>query len=49
VHDELVLEAPVGEIPAVKVVVRQAMEGVSTLHVPLRVDVREGANWTEAH
>jgi DNA polymerase I-like protein with 3'-5' exonuclease and polymerase domains len=29
--------------------VRQAMEGVWSLKVPLRVDVRDGADWAEAH
>jgi DNA polymerase-1 len=49
VHDELVLEAPEGEIPRVSTLVREAMEGVAPLRVPLRVDVRAGANWMEAH
>ena len=30
-------------------VVRTAMEGVWPLGVPLRVDIRDGANWSEAH
>ena len=29
--------------------VREAMEGVWPLRVPLRVDVRDGANWAEVH
>ncbi len=49
VHDELVLEVPTGEIDAVRDLVRQAMEGVWSLKVPLRVDVRDGADWAEAH
>jgi DNA polymerase-1 len=49
VHDELVLEAPAGEAAAVVALVREAMEGVWPLRVPLRVDVRSGANWAEAH
>jgi DNA polymerase-1 len=49
VHDELVLEVPSGEIPAVTALVREAMEGVWPLAVPLRADVRHGANWAEAH
>jgi DNA polymerase-1 len=49
VHDELVLEVPAGEVEAVRTVVRQAMEGVWKLKVPLRVDVHDGANWAEAH
>jgi DNA polymerase I len=49
VHDELVLEAPVDLLDAVKDSVRGAMEHVFPLRVPLRVDVRDGANWAEAH
>jgi DNA polymerase-1 len=49
VHDELVLEAPVSEAAAVGDLVRDAMEHVWPLRVPLRVDVRSGANWAEAH
>jgi DNA polymerase-1 len=49
VHDELVLEAPTGEAAAVMALVRDAMEHVMPLRVPLRVDVRSGANWAEAH
>jgi DNA polymerase-1 len=49
VHDELVIEAPVDELDAVRELVRQAMEGVWSLKVPLRVDVRDGADWAEAH
>jgi DNA polymerase-1 len=49
VHDELVLEAPAAEAAAVAELVRDAMEHVWPLRVPLRVDVRSGANWAEAH
>ena len=36
-------------LDAVKGTVRDAMEHVFPLRVPLKVDVRHGANWTEAH
>jgi len=49
VHDELVLEVPAGEVPAVTATVRDAMEQVWPLRVPLRVDVHDGASWAEAH
>ena len=49
VHDELVLEVPAGEVPAVTAAVRDAMEHVWTLGVPLCVDVRDGGSWAEAH
>ena len=48
VHDELVLEVPLGEVEAVKVTVRETMEPVSTLQVPLVVDIGFGPNWAEA-
>jgi DNA polymerase-1 len=49
VHDELVLEAPEGEVDRVRELLREAMEGVWPLKVPLRVDVHDGANWAVAH
>jgi DNA polymerase-1 len=49
VHDELVLEAPEAEVGEVAALVREAMEGVWPLRVPLRVDVHSGANWAEVH
>src|SRR5262249_22515993 len=49
VHDELLLEAPAAEVPAVMTTVRDAMEHVWPLRVPLRATVRDGANWAEAH
>jgi DNA polymerase-1 len=49
VHDELVFEVPEPEIGRVSALVREEMEGVFSLSVPLRVDVRSGRNWDEAH
>jgi DNA polymerase-1 len=49
VHDELLLEVPADRVPSVMATVRDAMENVFPLRVPLKVDVRDGANWTEAH
>ena len=49
VHDELVLEVRADRLAAVESAVRDAMERVFPLRVPLAVDVRHGANWTEAH
>ncbi|MFQ5458505.1 MAG: DNA polymerase I, partial [Myxococcota bacterium] len=49
VHDELVFEAPGEAAEAVMSLVRDEMEKVFPLSVPLRVDVRAGANWDEAH
>jgi len=49
VHDELVLEAPEGDVEKVRAFVKQAMEGAASLSVPLVVDVGAGLNWAEAH
>jgi DNA polymerase-1 len=48
VHDELVLEAPSGEIESVKQLVKREMEGVYDLQVPLIVEVGVGENWRDA-
>ncbi|RPI74225.1 MAG: DNA polymerase I, partial [Desulfobacteraceae bacterium] len=49
VHDELVFEAPEKEISRIEKLVREEMEGVHQLRVPLKVDIRVGVNWDEAH
>ncbi len=48
VHDELVLEAKSDELAAVEKILRDAMENVVELSVPLTVDVHSGANWSQA-
>ena len=48
VHDELVLEAPLSEVEAVSRLVKEEMEGVYQLKVPLVVDVGAGDNWRDA-
>jgi DNA polymerase-1 len=49
VHDELVFEAPERELEALSGLVRERMQSVYALRVPLRVDVGTGNNWREAH
>ncbi len=49
VHDELLLEVPRDELADVSAVVRDAMEQVAALAVPLVVDVHDGADWAAAH
>ena len=49
VHDELVFEVPQDEIERVKALVRDSMQGVMSLSVPLLVDLGVGSNWAEAH
>jgi DNA polymerase-1 len=48
VHDELVFEVPEPQAEAVAVPVREEMEGVAQLQVPLVVDVGWGKSWYEA-
>jgi DNA polymerase-1 len=48
VHDELVLEVPFDERDAVEKLVREVMESVCELRVPLRVDVGFGPTWADA-
>jgi DNA polymerase-1 len=47
VHDELVFDCPVPEIPRAARIVRQIMEGVLLLSVPLIADAKQGENWEE--
>ncbi|HEV8717599.1 MAG TPA: DNA polymerase I, partial [Candidatus Binatia bacterium] len=49
VHDELLFEVPEKEVDQVKRLVRELMEGVMSLQVPLQVDLGTGKNWAEAH
>jgi DNA polymerase-1 len=47
VHDELVFEVPEGEVDAMKKLVREQMENVRELEVPLLVEIGVGANWRD--
>jgi len=49
VHDELVFEVPPDELEVVTRLVRDIMEGVWELRVPLKVNISRGSNWDEAH
>lgn len=49
VHDELDLSVPEGEIDAISVMLKDVMENIVSLSVPLSVDVSYGANWARAH
>lgn len=47
VHDELLFEAPQDETPKLEQMVREEMEGVYQLAVPLVVETCVGANWRD--
>lgn len=49
IHDELVFESPVDEVDAACAIIRECMESVVDLAVPLVVDVGVGDSWGEAH
>jgi DNA polymerase-1 len=48
VHDELVFEAPEGELEPARELAKAEMESAYPLKVPLRVDIGMGQNWKEA-
>jgi DNA polymerase-1 len=47
VHDELVFEVPEAEVDIMKSLVREYMEKVHPLSVPLQVDIGVGPNWRD--
>jgi DNA polymerase-1 len=49
VHDELLFEVPQRELEKTMGLIREEMEGVYPLKVPLKVDMGYGKNWDEAH
>lgn len=49
VHDEMIFEVPPDEFDDASALVRQEMEGVWDLAVPLKVNMATGQNWAEAH
>ena len=48
VHDELIVECPEREQQAVETLLRQEMEQVAALAVPLNAEAHSGKNWREA-
>jgi DNA polymerase-1 len=49
VHDELLFEVLEEEIQTLIPLVREIMEGVTTLEVPLEVEIGQGSSWADAH
>jgi len=47
IHDELIFEAPDDELDTLIPLVKQVMENIFSLKVPLIVDVSVGKNWAE--
>jgi DNA polymerase-1 len=48
VHDELLVEAPDGEVERTSELLKRVMEGAFEMSVPLVVDVGSGTNWMAA-
>lgn len=48
VHDELVLEVADDELQQVSAILKDSMENVAELKVPLLIDINYGKNWAEA-
>ncbi len=49
VHDELVFEVSQDQVDQLEGLVRDEMEHVVALEVPLKVEIQAGKNWREAH
>lgn len=49
IHDELLFDALAEEVEAVERIVKEEMENVIKLSVPLTVECNHGSNWLEAH
>ncbi len=49
VHDEIILEAPEDEVPAVERIVREVMEHVTEQPIPLKVHCESGESWGDFH
>ena len=49
VHDEILFETPPEELDASEELVKEIMEHVMDLKVPLKVNLDAGKNWAEAH
>ena len=49
VHDEVVIDTLNEELESVKRIVKEAMESVATLSVPLIAEVNSASNWLDAH
>ena len=48
VHDELIFNVPESELEEIKELVRDTMENIYKLSVPLKVEINYGKNWYEA-
>ena len=48
IHDELIIDTYKDELEKVQKILKEVMEKVYKLNVPLKVDIHYGKNWAEA-
>ena len=48
VHDEIIIDAVKEEVPKLKELVKDTMENVVKLSVPLKIEINTGINWYDA-
>ena len=48
VHDELIFDVKKEELDKIIKIVKESMENIYKLEVPLKVDINYGHNWYEA-
>jgi DNA polymerase-1 len=48
VHDELLLEAPVGELEIARALLEEEMEAAAKLSVVLEADIHDGGTWYDS-
>ena len=49
IHDELIVDCPKDEVEQVKQLLKQSMENVAHMEVPLVVSVNSGDTWFDSH
>ena len=49
IHDELIFEVPQKEVETMNKLVKEEMENVIKLHVPLRVSIETAESWGDMH
>jgi DNA polymerase-1 len=47
IHDELVFDLPVKELDVLARIVKEEMEQVKKLDVPIKIDMKKGKNWLD--
>ncbi len=47
IHDELIFEAPIEEVQYIKEDIKNIMENIVLLKIPLKVSIKNGTNWQE--